>query len=107
MIFLTLFCFVLFVTGKVTGDTSGQVLGSSLSTVLQNAERYKKEFQDDYVSVEHLLLAFYSDNRFGQEFFKNLKLKEEALKEVIKDVRGSQRVTDQSKLTLVRPVTKR
>ncbi|KAF3494143.1 hypothetical protein DY000_02057049 [Brassica cretica] len=81
---------------KVTGDTSGQVLGSSLSTVLQNAERYKKEFQDDYVSVEHLLLAFYSDKRFGQEFFKNLKLKEEALKEVIKDVRGSQRVTDQN-----------
>lgn len=49
------------------------------------------------MSVEHLLLAFYSDKRFGQEFFNNLKLKEEALKEVIKDVRGSQRVTDQSK----------
>ncbi|XP_024014086.1 chaperone protein ClpB4, mitochondrial isoform X2 [Eutrema salsugineum] len=81
---------------KVTGDTSGQILGPSLSTILQNAERYKKEFQDDYVSVEHLLLAFYSDKRFGQQFFKDLKLTEEALKEVIKAVRGSQRVTDQN-----------
>ncbi|CAH2061077.1 unnamed protein product [Thlaspi arvense] len=81
---------------KVTGDTSGQILGPSLSTILQNAERYKKEFQDDYVSVEHLLLAFYSDQRFGKQFFKTLKLSEEALKEVIKSVRGSQRVTDQN-----------
>ncbi|VVB17271.1 unnamed protein product [Arabis nemorensis] len=81
---------------KVTGDISGQILGSSLSTILENAQRYQKEFQDDYVSVEHLLLAFYSDKRFGQEFFKTLKLNEEALKEVIKAVRGSQRVTDQN-----------
>lgn len=84
-------------SGQVTGDISGQILGSSLSTILENAQRYQKEFQDDYVSVEHLLLAFYSDKRFGQEFFKTLKLNEEALKEVIKAVRGSQRVTDQSK----------
>lgn len=84
-------------TEQVTGDTSGQILGPSLSTILQNADRYRKEFVDDYISVEHLLLAFYSDKRFGQQFFKTLKLKEEALKEVIKDVRGSQRVTDQSK----------
>lgn len=58
---------------------------------------HKKEMLDSYVSVEHLLLAFYSDVRFGQEFFKNLKLDKKALKDVVKDVRGSQRVTDQSK----------
>ncbi|CAN8287816.1 unnamed protein product [Cochlearia groenlandica] len=81
---------------KVTGDTNGQILGSSLSVILENAQRYKKEFQDSYVSVEHLLLSFYSDKRFGQEFFKNIALGEEALKSVVKDVRGSQRVTDQN-----------
>ncbi|KAL1224688.1 Chaperone protein ClpB4 [Cardamine amara subsp. amara] len=81
---------------KVTGDTSGQILGSSLSVILENAKMHKKEMLDSYVSVEHLLLAFYSDVRFGQEFFKTLKLDKNALKDVIKDVRGSQRVTDQN-----------
>ncbi|KAL1215153.1 Chaperone protein ClpB4 [Cardamine amara subsp. amara] len=81
---------------KVTGDTSGQILGSSLSVILENAKMHKKELLDSYVSVEHLLLAFYSDVRFGQEFFKTLKLDKNALKDVIKDVRGSQRVTDQN-----------
>ncbi|XP_010429507.1 PREDICTED: chaperone protein ClpB4, mitochondrial [Camelina sativa] len=81
---------------KVTGDTSGQILGSSLSVVLENAKRYKKEMLDSYISVEHLLLAYYSDMRFGQEFFKNMKLDKQALKDAIKDVRGSQRVTDQN-----------
>ncbi|XP_010417276.1 PREDICTED: chaperone protein ClpB4, mitochondrial [Camelina sativa] len=81
---------------KVTGDTSGQILGSSLSVILENAKSYKKEMLDSYVSVEHLLLAYYSDIRFGQEFFKNMKLGKQALKDAIKDVRGSQRVTDQN-----------
>lgn len=78
-------------------DTGGQRLGSSLSVILENAKRHKKDMLDSYVSVEHLLLAFYSDVRFGQEFFKNMKLDMQVLKDAIKDVRGSQRVTDQSK----------
>lgn len=78
-------------------DTGGQRLGSSLSVILENAKRHKKDMLDSYVSVEHLLLAFYSDARFGQEFFKNMKLDMQVLKDAIKDVRGSQRVTDQSK----------
>ena len=48
-----------------------------------------------YVSVEHLLLAFHSDKRFGQQLFKNLQLSEKALKDAVQAVRGSQRVTDQ------------
>ncbi|XP_010526239.1 PREDICTED: chaperone protein ClpB4, mitochondrial [Tarenaya hassleriana] len=81
---------------KVTGDTSGQILGSSLSNILENARKHKKEMGDSFVSVEHLLLAFYSDKRFGQELFKNLQLNEKALKDSIQAVRGSQRVTDQN-----------
>lgn len=86
---------------KVTGDTSGQRLGSSLSVILENAKRNKKDMLDSYVSVEHLLLAYYSDERFGKEFFKNMKLDKQALKDAIEAVRGSQRVTDQSKFYVV------
>ncbi|KAG5048369.1 hypothetical protein GLYMA_04G062200v4 [Glycine max] len=81
---------------KVTGDTSGPVVGSHFSSLLDNSRKYKKEMGDEYVSVEHLLLAFHSDKRFGQQLFKNLQLSEKALKDAVQAVRGSQRVTDQN-----------
>lgn len=63
---------------------------------MDNSRKYKKEMGDEYVSVEHLLLAFHSDKRFGQQLFKNLQLNEKTLKDAIEAIRGSQRVTDQS-----------
>jgi ATP-dependent Clp protease ATP-binding subunit ClpB len=77
-------------------DASGQRLGSSLSVILENAKRHKKDMLDSYVSVEHFLLAYYSDTRFGQEFFRDMKLDIQVLKDAIKDVRGDQRVTDRN-----------
>ncbi|MCH89381.1 chaperone protein ClpB4 mitochondrial-like [Trifolium medium] len=81
---------------KVTGDTSGPIIGSHFSSILDNSQRHKKEMGDEYVSVEHLLLAFHSDKRFGQQLFKNLQLSEKTLKDAVKAIRGSQRVTDQN-----------
>lgn len=78
------------------GDTSGPILGPDLSLLLNNARMHKKEMKDDFVSVEHLILAFLSDKRFGQLLFSNLQLSEKALKDAVQAVRGSQRVTDQS-----------
>ncbi|XP_010048890.2 chaperone protein ClpB3, mitochondrial isoform X1 [Eucalyptus grandis] len=81
---------------KVVGETSGPIMGSHLASLLDNARRYKKEMGDDFVSVEHLLLAFYSDKRFGQQLFRNLQVSEKDLREAIQAVRGNQRVTDQN-----------
>lgn len=81
---------------KVTGGTSGPVIGSHFSSILDNSHRHKKEMGDEYVSVEHLLLAFHSDKRFGQQLFKNLQLSEKTLKDAVQAIRGSQRVTDQN-----------
>lgn len=84
---------------QVVGDTSGPRLGSNLTSLLENARKHKKEMGDAFVSVEHLVLAFFSDNRFGVQFFRNLKLSEKDLKDAVQAVRGSQRVTDQSNLS--------
>ncbi|PON74577.1 Chaperonin ClpB [Parasponia andersonii] len=81
---------------KVTGDISGPIMGSNLSSLFDNARKRKKEMGDDFVSVEHLLLAFHSDKRFGQQLFKNFQLCEKNLKDAVQAVRGSQRVTDQN-----------
>ncbi|KAK9149817.1 hypothetical protein Scep_008574 [Stephania cephalantha] len=81
---------------KVGGDTSGPMMGTHLVALIDNAKKYKKEFGDDFLSVEHFLLALSSDKRFGQQLFKNLQLGEKQLKEAIHAVRGNQRVTDQN-----------
>lgn len=81
---------------KVMGDTSGQIMGSHLSNLLDNSQKHKKEMGDDFVSVEHLVLAFHSDKRFGKQLFSNLQLSEQDLKDAVRAVRGSQRVTDQN-----------
>ncbi|KAK9947192.1 hypothetical protein M0R45_012626 [Rubus argutus] len=81
---------------KVTGTTSGPLIGSHLSGLLDYARRHKKEMGDDFVSVEHLVLAFQSDTRFGQQLFKNLQLSDKDLKDAVKYVRGNHRVTDQN-----------
>ena len=65
-------------------------------SILDNAKKHKKEYGDEFVSVEHILQAFASDKKFGQQLFKDLKIVENDLKEAISAVRGSQRVTDQS-----------
>lgn len=77
-------------------DTSHPVLGSNLSSLLENARKHKKEMGDDFVSVEHFVLAFHSDRRFGKQLFTNLQLSEKSLKDAVQAVRGNQKVTDQS-----------
>lgn len=71
-------------------------MGSHLSSLLENTKKHKKAMGDSFLSVEHMLLAFFSDKRFGQKFFRDLQLTEEALKDAVNAVRGSQRVTDPS-----------
>ncbi|RWR75470.1 chaperone protein ClpB3, mitochondrial [Cinnamomum micranthum f. kanehirae] len=80
---------------KVLGDISRPVMGSHLKTLLDNARKYQKELGDDFVSVEHFMLTFRSDKRFGQQLLKNLQLGEKELKEAILALRGNQKVTDQ------------
>jgi ATP-dependent Clp protease ATP-binding subunit ClpB len=81
---------------KVSGTSSSVYLGRSLDTLLDRADVYRKEFQDEYISIEHLLLAYAKDDRFGKALFQEFGLNEGKLKDIIKQVRGSQKVTDQN-----------
>ncbi|MCL6750586.1 ATP-dependent chaperone ClpB [Nostoc sp. CCCryo 231-06] len=81
---------------KVSGTSSSVYLGRSLDTLLDRADGYRKEFQDEYISIEHLLLAYAKDDRFGKGLFQEFGLDEGKLKNIIKQVRGSQKVTDQN-----------
>src|SRR6478672_1534653 len=81
---------------KVSGSSSSVFLGRSLDTLLDRAEAFRKEYEDDFISIEHLLLAYPKDDRFGKGLFQELKLDEAKLKSIISQIRGSQKVTDQN-----------
>ncbi|MEH2254932.1 ATP-dependent chaperone ClpB [Nostoc sp.] len=81
---------------KVSGTSSSVYLGRSLDTLLDRADGYRKEFEDEYISIEHLLLAYAKDDRFGKSLFQEFGLDEGKLKNIIKQIRGSQKVTDQN-----------
>jgi ATP-dependent Clp protease ATP-binding subunit ClpB len=82
---------------KISGTTSSTVyLGRSFDTLLDRAENYRKEYKDDFISIEHLFLAYAQDDRFGKQFFKEFKLEESKLKTIISQIRGSQTVSDRN-----------
>ncbi|MBP5973431.1 ATP-dependent chaperone ClpB [Brasilonema sp. CT11] len=81
---------------KVSGGSSSVYLGRSLDTLLDRADGYRKELQDEYISIEHLLLGYAKDDRFGKKLYQEFGLDESKLKNIIKQIRGSQKVTDQN-----------
>ena len=83
---------------KVSGGGSNVYLGRSLDTLLDRAETYRKEYDDEFISVEHMLLAFAGDDRFGRALFAEFRLDENKLKNAISQIRGSQKVTDRSRI---------
>jgi ATP-dependent Clp protease ATP-binding subunit ClpB len=81
---------------KVSGTSASVYLGRSLDTLLDRAEKYRQEFKDEFISIEHLLLAYAKDDRFGKSLLQEFSLDENKLKNIIKEIRGKQKVTDQN-----------
>jgi ATP-dependent Clp protease ATP-binding subunit ClpB len=81
---------------KISNPGDAVYIGRSLDTLLDRAEKFRKEFEDEYISIEHIILGYAKDDRLGKNLFKEFQLNENKLKEVIKQVRGSQKVTDQN-----------
>ncbi|KAJ6290378.1 hypothetical protein OIU78_026162 [Salix suchowensis] len=80
---------------KVLSETAGSMLGRDLEALIQRAREYKKEYGDSFVSVEHLVLAFTQDQRFGKQLFKDFQVSLQTLKPAIESIRGRQSVIDQ------------
>ncbi|XP_038983456.1 chaperone protein ClpB2, chloroplastic isoform X3 [Phoenix dactylifera] len=81
--------------GRVLGETAGSMLGRDLEALIQRAREYKKEYGDSFVSVEHLVLGYADDRRFGRQLFKDFQISLQTLQSAIKAIRGNQTVIDQ------------
>jgi ATP-dependent Clp protease ATP-binding subunit ClpB len=79
---------------KVSG--SNIYLSSSANSALQKAQGYLKEFKDEFVSVEHLLLGILAVNDKTSAFLKDFGVNEKDLKKAIVELRGDNKVTDQN-----------
>ncbi len=84
---------------KVTGSAArpDQVyVTPRLSQLLTRAEEQAKRLKDDYVSIEHLLLAIADDQGPAGKLLREFGLTRDRLMKALVEVRGNQRVTTQN-----------
>jgi ATP-dependent Clp protease ATP-binding subunit ClpB len=79
---------------KVSG--SNVYLSSDANSALQKAASYLKEFKDEFVSVEHILLGILAVNDKISATLKDFGVNEKDLKKAIISLRGDSKVTDQN-----------
>jgi ATP-dependent Clp protease ATP-binding subunit ClpB len=78
------------------GDNDSVYLGKALDLLFDRSVNLKKEYKDEFISIEHLVLACAQDDRVGKKLFAEFNLTDELLNKTIKQIRGSQKVTDQN-----------
>lgn len=79
---------------KVSG--SNIYLSSDTNSALQKAQAYLKEFKDEFISVEHILLGILTTSGKVSSLLKDSGVTEKDLKKAIVDLRGDHKVTDQN-----------
>jgi ATP-dependent Clp protease ATP-binding subunit ClpB len=80
---------------KISG-AANQYLGSELRNVLTSAEAEMTKLKDEYVSVEHFLLALVESQSAGGRMLRTAGVTRDNLMKALVGVRGSQRVSDQN-----------
>ncbi|HXG13331.1 MAG TPA: ATP-dependent chaperone ClpB [Gemmataceae bacterium] len=80
------------VSGPSGGPEQVYVTGR-LNRLLNQAEEEARRFKDDYVSVEHLLLAMTDDTGAAGRLLKDMGVTRDRLLSALQEVRGHQRVT--------------
>jgi ATP-dependent Clp protease ATP-binding subunit ClpB len=74
----------------------GSYLSHQMNMTLQKAMGYMKEFKDEFVSVEHLILALATGSDDTARLLKEQGVNDKDLKSAITSIRGNQRVTEQN-----------
>ncbi|MGL5923430.1 ATP-dependent chaperone ClpB [Chroococcidiopsis sp.] len=78
------------------GKSSQLYLGRNLDLMLDRTDAIRTNWQDQHVSVEHLLIAFGEDERIGRRVCKGFNLDTAKLEAAIKAIRGNQKVIDRT-----------
>jgi len=81
---------------KVQGaGLANQHISSALAEVFEKAQTEAEQLKDEYVSTEHLLLGIIGSDSRSAKLLKEQGVTKESVYKALKDIRGTQRVTDQ------------
>lgn len=80
---------------SVQGDNVqyGQYISQKTNELFNKAENYMKIYEDEYISMEHIIVAAMDIDDTTQQFIAN---KKEVITEIIKKIRGGNHVTSQN-----------
>ena len=82
---------------KVQGSgLSSQHLSQALNQVFESAQKEAEQLKDEYISTEHLLLGLLETRSAAGKLLIDQGVTKDSLYKALKDVRGTQRVTDQT-----------
>ena len=82
---------------KVQGSgLSSQHLSQALNQVFESAQKEAEQLKDEYISTEHLLLGLMETRSAAGKLLIDQGVTKDSLYKALKDVRGTQRVTDQT-----------
>ena len=91
---------------KVQG-TSQQHISGELQKIFDQAQKEAENLKDEFVSTEHLLLALLDQKQnAATKLLIDQGVSKESVLKALKDVRGSQRVTDQNPEDKFQPLEK-
>jgi ATP-dependent Clp protease ATP-binding subunit ClpB len=78
---------------KVSGTNQQPYLSRTANQVLLHSEELKKQFKDDFVSVEHIFLALFDKaNQPIKQLLQHANITKDGFLEALKKVRGNQQV---------------
>jgi ATP-dependent Clp protease ATP-binding subunit ClpB len=82
---------------KISGAGFGsQYLARDTATLFEAALKEAQNLRDEYVSTEHILMAMSEQKTPAAQLLRDQGVTKDAVQKILKDFRGSQRVTDQN-----------
>ena len=81
---------------KLTGGTYQLYLSMTLKDILDKAEKLAKEMRDEFISTEHLFLSIIDSPSKAGDLLRKRGITFNNAKEVIRQIRKGQRITDQN-----------
>jgi len=73
-----------------------QYLSRDVAALLETALKEAQTLRDEYVSTEHLLMAMAEQKTSAAQLLRDQGVTKDSVSKILKDFRGSQRVTDQN-----------
>jgi len=73
-----------------------QYLSQSALAILNQAEKEADKLTDDYISLEHILLALIHKGKEASQLLNSVGMTSDKILKALKELRGNQRITDQN-----------